>query len=225
AVLGVQGRVNENGRPVMLFWSKPARLVIWALFFCLFGLVFALPLLTLILASFSGQWTSVLPSYLTVRHFAQVLLGPSADNLVASLITALVASIISLILGTWAALAIRNLRNGSKRVMDMVFLMPIAVPSVSVGLGLLVTFSQPPILLNGTLSMVLIAHVVLVTAFAFSNVSAGLARLPQDQEQVAASLGASPAYVLLKVTLPLLTSQLVASASLPCALSMGDLEA
>lgn len=35
---------------------------------------------------------------------------------------------------------------------------PSAVPSVSVGLGLLVAFSKPPVLLNGTTAIVIIAH-------------------------------------------------------------------
>jgi 2-aminoethylphosphonate transport system permease protein len=61
---------------------------------------------------------------------------------------------------------------------SVAFLLPIAVPSVSVGLGLLVAFSRPPLLLNGTPVIVLIAHVVLVTAFAYGSVSAGLAGLP-----------------------------------------------
>ncbi len=107
----------------------------------------------------------------------------------------------------------------------MLFLLPIAVPSVSVGLGLLVAFSRPPLLLNGTPYIVLIAHVVLVSAFAYGSVSAGLARLPVHYEQVAASLGGRPAYVLFRVTLPLITPSLVAAAGLCFALSMGELGA
>ena len=72
------------------------------------------------------------------------------------------------------------------------------MPSVSVGLGLLVAFSQPPLLLNGTIAIVMIAHFVLISAFTFGNVSAGLARLSPEFEQVASSLGARPAYRLVR---------------------------
>lgn len=209
----------------MLLWSKTSRWLTWLLFFVLFFVIFGLPLITVALASVSGQWNGILPSHLTVQHFVEVLQGASAKELRTSLLTGLIASLVSLVIGTWAALVIRNLRVGARRVLDILFLMPIAVPSVSVGLGLLVAFSRPPVLLNGTVFIVLVAHVVLVTAFAYSNVSAGLARLPQEQEQIAASLGASPAYVLFRVTLPLLTPQLIAAASLAFALSMGELAA
>ncbi|MEJ0097105.1 MAG: hypothetical protein WDM84_03100 [Bauldia sp.] len=47
-------------------------------------------------------------------------------------------------------------------------------PRFSVGLGLLVAFSRPPVLLNGTTAIVIIAHFVLVSAFTYGNISAGL---------------------------------------------------
>jgi 2-aminoethylphosphonate transport system permease protein len=94
-----------------------------------------------------------------------------------------------------------------------------------VGLGLLVAFSQPPVLLNGSSSIVIIAHVVLVTAFAYTTASAALRRLDPAFEQQAASLGAPSWYVLRRVTLPLLTPAIVASAGLCFALSMGEIGA
>lgn len=209
----------------MLLQSRLSRVLAWCLFFALFLPVFGLPLLVVAAASVAGQWNDVLPSHLTLHHLAGAVRSESGDELLTSLLTGLIASIVALTLGTWAALAIRSLRGRAMRVASTLFLLPIAVPSVSVGLGLLVAFSRPPLLLNGTPYIVLIAHVVLVTAFAYGSVAAGLARLPAHFEQVAASLGASPAYVLFRVTLPLVTPSLVAAAGLCFALSMGELGA
>jgi 2-aminoethylphosphonate transport system permease protein len=99
------------------------------------------------------------------------------------------------------------------------------VPSVSVGLGLLVAFSQRPLLLNGTIGIVMVAHFVLVSAFTFGNVSAGLARLAPDFELVASGLGARPFYRLCHVTLPMIAPYLIAAFGLSFALSMGELGA
>lgn len=209
----------------MLLWFRTTRWLTWALFTVLFLIFFGLPLITVILASFSGQWNGILPSHFTLRHFTDLTHGSSGNAVVTSLLTGLMATTISLIIGTWAALVVRSIRTKAGRYLDIFFLMPIAVPSVSVGLMLLVAFSQPPILLNGTVAIVLVAHVVLVTAFSYSNVAAGLARIPEDQEQVAASLGAGPIYVLTRITLPLLVPQLMAAVSLAFALSMGELAA
>ncbi|MGH8802940.1 MAG: ABC transporter permease subunit [Casimicrobiaceae bacterium] len=209
----------------MLLPSRPSRIAAWVLFFVLFVPVFGLPLVVVGAASVAGQWNDVFPSHLTLRHLHEAIVGSAGVELLTSLVTGVIASVIALVIGTWAALAVRMLRRRGARVLATLFVLPIAVPSVSVGLGLLVAFSRPPFLLNGTPSIVLIAHVVLVTAFAFSSVSAGLERLPGHYEQVAASLGGRPAYVLFRVTLPLLIPSLVAAAGLCFALSMGELGA
>lgn len=104
-------------------------------------------------------------------------------------------------------------------------MLPVAVPSVVVGLAVLVAFSRPPVLLNGTSSIVILAHTILVTAFAYQSVSAAIVRLDPAYEQAAASLGARAAYVLWRVRLPLLLPSLTAAAGLCFALSMGELSA
>ena len=80
-------------------------------------------------------------------------------------------------------------------------------------------------LLGGTRWIVILAHTVLVLAFAFSAVSAALDRLDPAYRQAAESLGADPVRVLLRVTLPLLLPALGAAAGLAVALSMGELGA
>ena len=82
-----------------------------------------------------------------------------------------------------------------------------------------------PLLLNGITAIVILAHFVLIPAFSFGNVSAGLARLSPDHEEVASILAAPPAYRLLLVTLPLIAPYLVAAFGLSFALSMGELGA
>jgi 2-aminoethylphosphonate transport system permease protein len=86
-------------------------------------------------------------------------------------------------------------------------------------------YSRPPILLNGTVMIVLVAHFILISAFTYGSVSAGLARLAPDFEQVAESLGARPFYKLRRVTLPMIAPYLIAAFSLSFALSMGELGA
>jgi 2-aminoethylphosphonate transport system permease protein len=209
----------------VLVWSKSGRRSAWALIALMFTLVYGLPLAIIALASIAGQWNGALPSHLTLRHFIEALHGDSGEQLRVSIYTGLIASAAALVSGSWAALALRHMRAAPKRVMDLLFFIPSAVPSVSVGLGLLVAFSQPPILLNGTTAIVIAAHFVLISAFTYGNVSAGLARLTPEYEQIAASLGARPGYRLWHVTLPLVTPYLIGAFSLSFALSMGELGA
>ena len=209
----------------VLVWSRSGRAAVWAGTALLILAVYAAPLAIIALASLAGQWNGALPSHLGLSSYAQVVNGSPGDALRVSLITGGVASALALVVGSWAALALRTMRPAPRRLLDALFFVPSAVPSVSVGLGLLVAFSRPPVLLNGTVLIVLIAHLVLVSAFTYGNVSAGLARLPPDYEQVAESLGARPFYRLRRVTLPLLAPYLIAAFSLSFALSMGELGA
>ena len=209
----------------MLLWSDRGRAAAWVLTAVIIGVIYAAPLLVILMAALSGQWNGVLPSHPTLRHMADAVSGPSAEQIWASLVTGAVASLIALAAGTWAALALRPLAGRLRRVLELAFFLPSAVPSVSVGLGVLVAYSQPPLLLNGTVAIVLVVHLVLISAFAFGNVSAGLARLAPEFEQVAESLGARPGFRLRHVTLPLLMPYLLAAFSLSFALSMGELGA
>ncbi|MFJ5263621.1 ABC transporter permease [Streptomyces sp. NPDC088387] len=209
----------------MLVHSNKARWAVWTVFFVLFLPLFALPLLVVLGASFATHWSSALPSDFTLSNFRAATRGEALQALTTSLVTALTASLLALAAGTWAALAAAALKPRYRRVVDALFVLPVAVPSVVVGLAILVAFSQPPFLLNGTRWIVIVAHAVLVTAFAHQSVSAALTRLDPAYEQAAASLGARPAHVLWRVRLPLLLPSLTAAAGLCFALSMGELSA
>ncbi|MGV4923565.1 ABC transporter permease subunit [Streptomyces sp. BHT-5-2] len=209
----------------MLVHSAAARRTVQAVFLLLFVPVFALPLLVILAASLADGWSGALPSGPTLTHYQDIAQGDALTALTTSVLTALAASAAALAAGTWAALAAEKLGRRGRRLLDALFLLPVAVPSVVVGLALLVAFSRPPFLLNGTPQIVIIAHTVLVTAFAYQSVTAALARLDPAYEQSAAGLGARPAYVLWRVKLPLLLPSLTAAAGLCFALSMGELSA
>ncbi|MFJ8308415.1 MULTISPECIES: ABC transporter permease [unclassified Streptomyces] len=209
----------------MLVHSRGGRWATWTVFFALFLPVFALPLLVILAASFATSWSGAFPSGFTTGHYGAATTGDSLQALTTSLVTALTASVLALTVGSWAALAAAALKKGGRRFMDALFVLPVAVPSVVVGLAVLVAFSKPPVLLNGTRWIVILAHTVLVMAFAYQSVSAAILRLDPMYEQAAASLGASPGYVLWRVKLPLLLPSLTAAAGLCFALSMGELSA
>jgi 2-aminoethylphosphonate transport system permease protein len=209
----------------MLVWSLSGRIILWFFAAFLIGVVFLAPLGVILASSLSSEWSDVLPRGLTLEHYAQAMSGDSGGAVAASLATGFAASALALVSGAWAALALRAQGERLRQWLGWLYFTPSAVPSVSVGLGLLVAFSQRPLLLNGTIAIVVVAHFVLISAFTFGNVSAGLQRLSPDFELVASSLGARPFYLLRRVTLPLIAPYLVAAFGLSFALSMGELGA
>lgn len=209
----------------MLVWTRRGRAAVLAVFALVVAVVFVAPIATVVAAALAGHWTGPLPSDLGFANFDQALSGEQAASLSVSLQTALLAGAIALILGTWAALAAREAPEWVRRSTDAVFHIPVAVPSVAIGLGVLIAFNEKPILLGGTKWIVILAHTVLVLAYAFSGISAALDRLDPGYRQAAESLGAGPVRVLTRITLPLLLPALGAAAGLSIALSMGELGA
>ncbi|STS78951.1 2-aminoethylphosphonate ABC transporter permease protein II [Klebsiella pneumoniae] len=162
----------------MLIWSRKGRAAAGALAVTLFAGVFLLPLAVILLSSLSKQWNGLLPTGFTFAHFVNAFRGAAWDSLFSSLMVGFCASLLALLCGMWAALALRQYGATLQKYLGLAFYLPSAIPSVSVGLGILVAFSQGPLQMNGTFFIVLAAHFVLISAFTFSNVTTGLARIP-----------------------------------------------
>ncbi|MEX0422867.1 2-aminoethylphosphonate ABC transport system, membrane component PhnV [Providencia rettgeri] len=209
----------------MLIWSKKGRATATIIAISLFGLLFLLPLVMILMSSFSRQWNGILPSGFTFEHFVNAFSGPAWDAILSSLAVGFSASLFALFCGLWAALALRRHSGKIQKWLSIAFYLPSAIPSVSIGLGILVAFSQGYLQMNGTFWIVFSAHFVLISAFTFSNVSTGLARISPDIENVAFSLGASPWYRLCHVTLPLLMPWMISALALSLSLSLGELGA
>jgi len=209
----------------VLVWSRGGRIAFWAVFAVIFLVLIVAPLAVIVLASLAGKWDGVLPSHLTFGNLHRALSSDNSASLTTSLQTALIAGIGAVAVGSWAAISAARLPILLRRTVDGFFHLPVAVPSVVVGLGLLVAFSKHPLVLNGTKWIVILAQAMLVLAFAYSTVSAGLARLDPAYAEVAASLGARPGRVLWRIRLPLLLPSIAAAASLSMALCMGEVGA
>lgn len=209
----------------MLVWSKSARRAILVVFAIVLVVLLLAPLAVVVIAALAREWNGVLPSSLTFAHLRDALRADNLESLTVSIRTALLAGAIAVAFGTWAALSAARLPRVLRVIVDALFVLPIAVPSVVIGLGLLVAFSQRPILLNGTKWIVVAAQTMLVFSFAYSTVSAALARLDNQFIDVATSLGARPTRVQLTVRLPLLLPAISAATALSVALCMGELGA
>jgi 2-aminoethylphosphonate transport system permease protein len=187
--------------------------------------VFVIPFGTILLGSFATAWSSIFPAGLTPEHYAAIFTDPETSvTIVASIVTAASATAIALVTGTTTALATR-FHPRLRAITDGLLLLPSAIPSVAIGLSVLMAFSRPPFLWNGSPWIVILAHSILITAAAYQPVSAAVRRLDPGCEEAAAVLGSHPARILTRVTLPRLKPALLSAASLAVALSMGELTA
>lgn len=160
------------------------------------------PLLVVIGVSFTaGDYIAFPPQGLSLRWYVKVLAeGRYTAAALTSLAVAVPVTIISAILGAAAAIALhRRLLPGS-RLMSGLFLAPIVLPSIILGLGLLMLWSRsfgPTSILT-----VVVGHLVLTVPYVMRTTLAVLSTSDPFLEEAARTMGAGPWRSLWRVTVP-----------------------
>ena len=139
----------------------------------------------------------------TLDHFRYILkLGFVAIK--NSLILATIATPISGVLAMVIAFLVVRKRFPGRKSMEFLSMLMSAIPGTFVGIGYLLTFNSPPILLTGTAALIIIA-------FVFRNIPVGvesgissLMQIDPSIEEASAILGASSFTTFKKITLPMI---------------------
>lgn len=119
-----------------------------------------------------------------------------------SLVLAAVSSTVAVAFSVPAALAIARYRFPGRETLTALFLSPLMIPHVVLGIAFLRFFTQ--IGLGGTFTGLVLAHIVIVFPFALRLVLASAVGMDRALENAAVSLGASGGSVFRRVTLPLI---------------------
>jgi putative spermidine/putrescine transport system permease protein len=144
------------------------------------------------------------------------------DALWTSIKVATMATLISLLFGTLAAMALRRTRFFGRNVVSLLIILPIALPGIVTGLAFQNGFRT---ILGIDLSLwtVVIAHATFCIVTVFNNVQARFQRLGGNFEQASMDLGAGRWTTFRLVTLPMMRSALLAGALLSFGLSFDEI--
>jgi len=183
-----------------------------------------IPLLIILLYAMNpAQTLSWPPESLTLEWFPKAVQDPAArDALLNSLKVGAVATLIALVLGTLAALAVSRHRFFGRESITFLVLIPIALPGIVTGIALNATFTQV-FDMKLTLFTVIVAHATFCIVIVFNNAAARLRRMSTSLEDASADLGATPWTTFRRVTLPNMRSALVAGGLLAFALSFDEI--
>jgi putative spermidine/putrescine transport system permease protein len=184
------------------------------------GLVLLLPIaIVLPLSIGENRIMSFPPDGFTLEWYAALFQSPTwANRLGASLQVGIATAILATVLGTMTAVGLSRARIRGKSVVYGLLLLPLIVPSVTVGIGMYFVWLEGwrigPIGFGGDLigSPVgyALAHTVLALPYPFITVTASLVTVDRNLELAAGSLGASPWVSFRRVTLPLIMPGVVA---------------
>lgn len=138
-----------------------------------------------------------------------------------SLIVATSTTCISTVLGTSTALALGRHRFRGKGLYSGGLMLPMMMPDIVLGIGLLIFFSTMGMRLS--LVTIIIGQCTFLISYVFIVVQARLAGLDPALEEASADLGAGEWTTFRKVTLPQLAPGVLGGALLSFIISMDDL--
>jgi putative spermidine/putrescine transport system permease protein len=139
----------------------------------------------------------------SLRWFRTIARYPEfVDAFWASLWLAALSSTLAVAFSVPAALAIARYRFAGRDALTALFLSPLMIPHVVLGIAFLRFFTQ--IGLGGTFTGLVLSHIVVVLPFALRLVMASAVGMDRALEHAAISLGASGVTVFRRVTLPLI---------------------
>ncbi|MGO8068458.1 ABC transporter permease [Rhizobium leguminosarum] len=188
------------------------------------GLAFlAIPLVITCLMAFDARtYLGPMPPPALSLHWFERLVS-QADILASlrtSLILAVLTTVLSVTIGTAAAVGLARGNFPGKAALTSAFLSPLIVPPVVIGFGLLLFLSKAGIT-NG-MARLLLGHVIVTLPYCIRTSLASLLGSDQRLTEAAMVLGATERQAFWTITLPLMRTGVVTGAIFAFAISMDD---
>ncbi|TGV30868.1 iron ABC transporter permease [Mesorhizobium sp. M00.F.Ca.ET.186.01.1.1] len=193
--------------------------------------ILMLPILVLVLISFSvdGTWTvQILPPQYTLDHYMDLFTDSKTWRpILNSLQLSAIASVGIVLFGVAAAYAMVRLKFRGKTLLDVLIMLPWALPGTVVAVNLIAAFSEPTAfsfgqVLIGTFWIIPLAYFVRHLPLVFRSTSATLLQMDPSVEEAARNLGASWWYSFRRVVFPVALGGILAGTLLAFVQCIGE---
>lgn len=183
--------------------------------FCYLLLLIALlPQLYIINMSFRNYKNTVLQPGYSLKNWSKAL----EKNLLRSIGNTMYISAITLVIIVIVAVLISYLvvrrNNLINNLVDTFSMLPYILPGSVIGIAMIVGFSSKPFSLTGSLTIMIIALVIRRIPFTSRSATAAMMKIPISTEEAALSLGASKIKTFVQITIPMMSSGIIAGAIL-----------
>lgn len=196
-----------------------AQSYIWILLIMLYSPILIIAIFSFTDAKVLGNWTGF-----TFKLYRSLFSGGINGSLVkaieSTLSIGLIASAVSTVLGTVAAIGIFNLKGRKKRTMILLNDIPMLNPDIITGISLFILFITFGVS-QGYLTVV-IAHITFCTPYVVLSVIPRLKQMNPNIYEAALDLGATPFQALRKVIIPEIRPGMVSGFLLSFTLSLDD---
>ncbi|KAF1032938.1 MAG: Inner membrane ABC transporter permease protein YcjP [Burkholderia lata] len=176
------------------------------------ALFLLLPILFIVALSFGdSQWLIFPPPGWTLDWYRQLFTDAGwLDSLMTSARLAVIVTVLSVLIGFLASLALVRGKFRGRAAVQAFFLTPMVLPVVVLAVALYAFVLR--VGLDGTMTGFVIGHLIIALPFSIISISNSLASFDTALEDAALICGASPLEVKLRVTIPAIRLGLFAAA-------------
>jgi len=202
-------------RPWLRVWSAVVFLLLY------------LPLVVLIVFSFNDSKRNIVWQGFTTEYYGKALRDDTLiEAFVNSLTIATVSTLVSTILGTFAAITLWRFRFPLRPLYEGLVSLPIVIPEICMGVAMMTFFESigwpEKLPWPLVLAEIIIAHIAFSFPFVCIIVRARLVGFNRELEEASKDLGASEWQTLWHVVMPYLMPGVVAGALIGFVLSLDD---
>ena len=213
----IRDRLAESGSILLAGQAALVYLFLYVPIVVVIALSFNNSRYAIVWQGFTTEWYEAL---LTGQTVARVNPDAAYSALIYSLEIAVVTVIVSTIFGTMLAFALDRYEFPGKKLFVGVVYMPIIIPSIVMGISLLLFFNIVGVALG--IHTAIIAHIAFDISFVAVVVAARLQNFDRALEEAAMDLGANELETFRYVTLPVIKPGVIAGALLAFAMSFDD---
>ncbi|ASR04248.1 ABC transporter permease [Gordonia rubripertincta] len=165
-----------------------------------------------------GDWT--LAGY---RALAEPVNGVTPlESLQYSLVSAAFATVIALVVGVLAAVALHRSRGVVGSIASAISLVPLGISAVTLGFGYLIVLASMPYAIAASPAIIPCVQALIAIPMVIRIMVPALESVPVRLRQAAATLGARPARVFATVDLPIVGRSLGAAAGFAFVMALGE---
>jgi iron(III) transport system permease protein len=204
----VSGKGFRQKRFTLGLWRAPAYALVIA--FALLAVV--LPVLALLVNSLlDAGFVTLTGNAFSLQHY--VYLWSEYPAAIRSLrngtLYAALGATVALLLAAVGAYYIARYRTGFARFASMALALPLALPGIAIGTGLMLAYIRPPLVLYGTMWILIVSYITRFLPLGERAVAGALLQIDRSLEEASAVCGASWFTTFRWVLLPLIRPALI----------------
>jgi len=179
------------------------------------------PILAMIVFSFNDSRLTAVWRGVTIRWYTALLSDSSIwGAFYNTMLVAVLVTILSAILGTLTALAMSRYKFRGKSAFDAYLYIPIIIPEITEALSLLLLYIWAGVPLG--LPTIILGHLTFAIPFAALVIRSRMAGFDRSVEEAAQSMGANEVQTFFRITLPIISTGVIAGALLAFTQSYDD---